>query len=176
MKLYDVISEMANILDFLDVVATEGQEAAEQAYPQYEGLTEDRLFMALEDLGLLREEKIENIVFALKNTMAEAEVMKVEKIRLARRQQVLENRVESLKKFLALHTDHQLFTCPRSGLRVQWRRSEVTVPDDMEKIPEQYKKTKVEILPDRQAIRRALKAGEDVPGAHLEENFSCIIK
>ena len=44
--------------------------------------------------------------------------------------------------------------------------------DDGAQIPAQYTTQKVTIAPDKTKIKAAIKAGEEVPGAHLEQNIS----
>lgn len=46
------------------------------------------------------------------------------------------------------------------------------VIDDIAKIPTQYHKEKIEVTIDKTAIKAAIKAGEEVPGAHLEQGTS----
>ena len=48
--------------------------------------------------------------------------------------------------------------------------------DDFDKLPADYKVTKTEVVGDKAGIYKALKAGETVPGAHLEDNRSVVIK
>jgi hypothetical protein len=44
--------------------------------------------------------------------------------------------------------------------------------DDITQIPTQYQRQKVQIDIDKVAIKAAIKAGEEVPGAHLEQATS----
>ena len=44
--------------------------------------------------------------------------------------------------------------------------------DDVAKIPTQYMRQKVEITPDKAAIKAALKSGETIEGAHIEQGVS----
>lgn len=44
--------------------------------------------------------------------------------------------------------------------------------DDGAQIPAQYTTQKVTITPDKTKIKAAIKAGEEVPGAHLEQGIS----
>jgi hypothetical protein len=46
------------------------------------------------------------------------------------------------------------------------------VIDDQAKIPSKYEKQKIEISLDKVAIKAAIKAGEEVPGVHLEQGTS----
>ncbi|AYP98139.1 hypothetical protein DVR01_01095 [Limosilactobacillus fermentum] len=51
-----------------------------------------------------------------------------------------------------------------------------TVIDDFDSLPDDYKLTKTEIVGDKVGIYQALKAGKTVPGAHLKDNRSVVIK
>lgn len=51
-----------------------------------------------------------------------------------------------------------------------------TVIDDFDTLPDDYKIEKTEIVGNKNRIYQALKAGENVPGAHLEDNRSVVIK
>ena len=44
--------------------------------------------------------------------------------------------------------------------------------DDVAKIPTQYQRQKIQVDIDKVAIKAAIKAGEEVPGAHLEQATS----
>lgn len=51
-----------------------------------------------------------------------------------------------------------------------------TIIDDEKKLPEEFKVTETVTKPDKQALYKALKSGEQVPGAHLKSNRSTVIK
>ena len=44
--------------------------------------------------------------------------------------------------------------------------------DDGAQIPAKYQREKIAIEPDKKAIATAIKAGEEVPGAHMEQAVS----
>lgn len=51
-----------------------------------------------------------------------------------------------------------------------------TIIDSDEKLPDKFKVTETTTKPDKKAIYKALKAGEEVPGAHLKPNRNTVIK
>ena len=51
-----------------------------------------------------------------------------------------------------------------------------TIIDDIDELPDAYKRTTVKIEADKTAIKQAIKAGHKVQGAHLEERQSIRIK
>ena len=50
------------------------------------------------------------------------------------------------------------------------------VIDNTHAIPDQYMVSKLTIAPDKTAIYKALKAGEEVPGVHTKPNRKTVIK
>lgn len=51
-----------------------------------------------------------------------------------------------------------------------------TIIDSDEKLPDKFKVTETTTKPDKKAIYKALKAGEEVPGTHLKPNRNTVIK
>ena len=61
-------------------------------------------------------------------------------------------------------------------MRLSLRHTTATEVDDLDQLPAEFKTTKVEVVADKTAIKKAIQSGEDVPGAHLVENVSLQIK
>lgn len=159
MKLYEIDSAI------LDCIDTETGEVIDI----------DRL----NELQVEREAKIENVACWIKELKAEAEAIKAEKLALAERQKVAENKAESLKKWLAYALDGQKFTTARCA--VSFRNTEaVEVTDEgLENLMRggneellTYKKPE----PNKAAIKAAIKDGLNVRGVQLVQNISTIIK
>ena len=127
----------------------------------------------LNELELERETKIEGVACWIKDLKAEAEALKNEKQALAERQRVAENKMESLKKWLAYALNGQAFKATRAS--VSFRKSQKVEIADIYKLDENYLRYK-EPEADKTAIKEALKAGKTVAGATLVENTSVIIK
>lgn len=51
-----------------------------------------------------------------------------------------------------------------------------TIIDSDEELPDKFKVTETTTKPDKKAIYKALKSGEEVPGAHLKPNRNTVIK
>lgn len=51
---------------------------------------------------------------------------------------------------------------------ISFRKSEQTVIDDESQLPEEYVKVKTTYIPDKEAIKKAIKSGVEVTGAHVE--------
>lgn len=127
----------------------------------------------LDKLTMEREAKLENVACWIKELKVEAEALKAEKQRLAERQKVAENKMESLKNYLAYALDGQAFKTVRAS--VTFRKSQAVEIADIYKLDENYLKYK-EPEADKTAIKEALKQGKTVAGATLVENTSVIIK
>ena len=127
----------------------------------------------LDKLTMEREAKLENVACWIKELKAEAEALKAEKQALAERQKVAENKMESLKKYLAFALNGNAFKTTRAS--VTFRKSQAVEIADIYKLDENYLRYK-EPEADKTAIKEALKAGKEVVGATLVENTSVIIK
>lgn len=127
----------------------------------------------LDKLTMEREAKLENVACWIKELKAEAEALKAEKMVFAKRQQVAENKMESLTKYLVYALDGQAFKTVRAS--VTFRKSQAVEIADIYKLDENYLRYK-EPEADKTAIKEALKAGQTVAGATLVENTSVIIK
>jgi hypothetical protein len=130
----------------------------------------------LEALGGEFEEKGKAIATIVLNMSGDIEALDAEISRLSERKKAIVNRQESMKEYLRTNMDatgikkisHPLFsiTC------VPGR--EIAVIDSESDIPDDYMRTKVECVPDKSAIAKALKEKIDIPGVHLERAKSSI--
>lgn len=114
------------------------------------------------------ESKVDNICRLYYNWKNEAEMFKKEADRLTKRRQVLAKRTERLKAYLQDNLEKVTDKPYATGLfKTRYSKSVVTEIDDLNAVPDEFKK--VAITPDKVAIKAAIKAGETVGGAHLEE-------
>ena len=127
----------------------------------------------LNSLQMERDVKIENVVLWIKELKAEAEALKAEKLAFAERQKVTENKMESLKKWLAYALNGEKFKTVRAS--VTFRTTDKVEIADIYKLDENYLRYK-EPEADKDAIKKAIKAGQEVAGATLVSSTSVIIK
>ena len=127
----------------------------------------------LDKLQMERDEKIENVACWIKELKAEAEALKAEKMAFEERQKVTENKMESLKKWLAYALDGQAFKTVRAS--VSFRMTDKVEVADIYKLDENFVRYR-EPEADKDAIKKAIKAGQTVAGATLVKNTSVIIK
>ena len=132
----------------------------------------------LNELELERDAKIENVACWIKELKAEAEAIKAEKLALAERQKVAENKAESLKKWLAFALNGEKFKTAKCS--VSFRKSEVVEITDegLSNLMKEHDELLTYKAPEanKKAIKDAIKDGLSVQGVRLECNTSVIIK
>lgn len=162
MRLYDINATLEALLDAVDPDTGELLCDLEE----------------LEALIMARDEKLESVALYIKNRAAEAEAIKAEKLALAQRQKVAENKAERARRFLAEMLAGEKFTSPR--VAVSWRKSQaVELGADFLPWARQYGDQYLSYRdpePDKKAIGAALKAGQEIPGAELVTNLNMQIK
>ena len=127
----------------------------------------------LNSLQMERDAKIENVALWIKELKAEAEALKAEKMAFAERQKVTENKMESLKKWLVYALNGEKFKSVRAS--VTFRTSDKVEIADIDKLDKAYLRYK-EPEADKDAIKKAIKEGQEVAGATLVPSTSVIIK
>ena len=126
-------------------------------------------------LNMEREKKISNVACWIKDLKAEAEAIKNEKQNLAKRQATCENKVESLKKWLAYALNGEKFK--DSKCNIGYRKSisvNFGINFDFNTLPEDLKKITVE--PKKNEIKQAIKDGLQIDGVRLEEMNNIIVQ
>lgn len=126
----------------------------------------------LEKVEMERKEKIENTCLFIKNLKADSVALAGEIKAFQYRKRVTDNKIQRLTDYLQDNLGGETFKSPRAS--VTYRPSVSVVCEDPERLPERFKRIKVEA--DKNAIKDALKSGEDVTGAHLEEKVSVVLK
>lgn len=124
----------------------------------------------LDGLQIEREKKIENIVFAIENTENDILGLKEQEEIFKARRKVAEKKLENLKGYLSYALQGQKFETVRA--KVTFRKSEAVIVENEELIPSDYWETMETERLDLTAVKKALKAGEDVDGARLEERLN----
>lgn len=145
----------------------------------YEQVDEDGCFSGdfskIEELNAERDKKVEGLALFYKETLAEAEAIKAEADKLAKRAKIAKNKAERLKEYLSFvlrSSETEKFTTNR--VKITFRPSEQVVIEDVDKIAKKWLKVKTE--PDKAGIKAALKEGAKIKGAHLETKQNIQIK
>lgn len=126
-------------------------------------------------LNMERDKKISNVACWIKDLKAEAEALKTEKQNLAKRQQVCENKAESLKNWLMYALNGEKYKDSRCN--IGYRKSTSVnfgINFDFNTLPEDLKKITVE--PKKNEIKAAIKDGLQIDGVTLEETNNLIVQ
>lgn len=128
----------------------------------------------LDELEKAYADKFEAVALFVKNIESDAAAIRAEEKALAERRIRLEKKAERLKAYALDHLDNVggKFETPR--VTVSTRRSEVVSIYAAADIPEALTRTKTE--PDKTAIKKLIKSGQEVPGAVLIEKKNLAIK
>ena len=128
----------------------------------------------LDNLNIERDKKIEGIGLYFKNISAEAEMVKAEAKNLTERYKRLENKAESLKKYLTYALQGEKFSTPR--LAVSYRKSEsVEIGQDFV-YDKKWCDVQTTYKPDKKKIKDAIKSGKKVAGAKIVEKQNISVK
>lgn len=141
-------------------------------------VSEQALEDTLESIGEARDTTLDHIAFLIERNTAKGDfyAKKIKELQLAKKS--AENTVNRLNAYMTSAMDD-------AGLKELQTENHVLKPrnykasvvvDDTSAIPEQYMVTKTTVAPDKTAIYKAIKAGEDVPGVHTEPNRKTVIK
>jgi seryl-tRNA synthetase len=148
MKLYEINHELKRLFESAD--------------PETGEITSE-LESDIRQLGLLREKKALDTARYIKNLEAESAAIKAEREKLQARERALNNRAESVRNYLYRQIPKESYS--DANTRISWGSSEsVALSEDF--VPRgQFKRVKIE--PDKEEIRKHLKAGGKLKGARM---------
>jgi hypothetical protein len=115
------------------------------------------------------QDKAVNVAKFLRNLEAAAEAIKAAEDRMAKRRRALEGRAKWIKDYLKGNMEVSGITkieSPWFVLSVQKNPPAVEIIDERA-IPDFFRTEVVTVTLDKQALKEALKAGEEVPGARM---------
>lgn len=163
MKLFDIDERLAACvkLDESRVVDTESGEIID--------------LEAIAALEMERDKKIENLGCWYKNLLADAEALTAQKNAFAEREKAAKAKAESLRGFLGRYLNGKKFETAKVAM--SFRKSEAVEFDAkcIGDVPEEFLKFKDPEL-DKVAVKKAIKAGETVPGCELVQRQNLQIK
>jgi hypothetical protein len=136
-------------------------------------------FEKLEELQMQREEKIEKVALWYKNLLSDAEALKVEKTNLAEREAAARRKADSLKGWLQAALNGSTMTT--SKVAIAFRKSEsVEIEDTFTGWAQTHDRddllTYKDPVPNKTAIKAAIKAGQSINGASVVEKNNIQIK
>ena len=161
-KLYELTSEYSELLEML-----EDADADEEIIRD-----------TLESIEGEIEEKADAYAAIMTQMNAEAEMLALEAQRLTKRATSLLQRSDRMKTYL----QRQLALIGLKKLKTKYHNftvrtnAESLVLESAADIPERFLVRKTTETIDRAALKKALQAGEDIPGARLTRTESLLIK
>ena len=162
MKLYEIPEEYRKVLEGVQVDEETGEILGTDALVEFAG-----------DLN----ETIKNTGLYLFELDSEAQQIDAQIKRLKARKDGMTRRADTLKNLmLDAMTSSGIKKVSDPLVTVYLRKSTATIVDNMELIPKDLLRVKVETSPDLVAISKTIKSGIEVPGAHLEERQNVNIK
>lgn len=176
MKFYELAEQYNEVRAMLDSGVAFTEDAQDYDYEQ-------ALRDTLDGIGGELEDKAADIAVIIKEMNAEAAALREEEINLAERRKAKENRVKWLTQYLADNMQAAgLAKVDRPRATLSFRKSKGVRIDDEEvfilwaETARQARFLNVKTTVNKTAIRDALKAGEKLPCAVLEERQSLQIK
>lgn len=149
-------------------------EALENAMNSETGEVDEYL---MESLQCEYQMKIDNTVCYIKNVEALNEAIDKEIKALQERKRINNNKVDSLKKYIGTSLRARGYDkYETSRNKLSFRSSKSVQVYDLDKIPDDYIKPKVKLVPQKELIKKAFLNGEIVPGCYLEENVNLQVK
>lgn len=153
MTLYDIDGSIAALID-----------------PETGEITD---YAALDALTMAREDKIKQIIFALRNAEAEAEVIQCEIDRLDDKLKTAERGVESVKRYLEYALRGEKYKDATTS--IYYRETEAVVVAEGATLPEEYLRYGRPTV-NKTALGEALRGGATIQGASIEKRRTMIIK
>lgn len=161
--------------DTLYDITAEVQAAFDQLYVDDDGVVQG--MAALEEVTARFEDKAEAVACYIKQLQAESEALQNEEDALYNRRQAKDRKAAWLTRYLAsciLAAGRDRFETSKVDCR--FRRSSRVIVQDIDRIPTEFVREKLDRQADKKAIKDAIKAGRDIPGAELYEEQKLNIK
>lgn len=160
MKLYDIDQRIRNLWD--RIIEQDGE------------LTEEDI-AELESLEIAKDEKIKGYGVIIRETLSEIAKVKAEQDRLAKIGKAMQSKVEWLTNRLSnFMQDHQVNEYKSLEVNISFRPSKSLFIDENTKLAKKW--CKVELKPDKQAIKDFITAGGKVKGCTIIEKNNIQIK
>lgn len=142
-------------------------------------LDEQTVADTLESLSGDLEVKAQSVAHMVRAFEADAAACKQWAKDATERAKAIENRAERMRDYLARCMEScGIEKVSGPGVELSFRKSSAVVIDGQDLIPAEFMRVKPapDPEPDKKAIADAIKAGKEVPGAHVEQRKSLQIK
>lgn len=141
-----------------------------------ESVPQEDINTALAEIKDELQVKGENIIAYLQKMQDVEEQAKRRKKEIDNYLKAIANRRKRLEKAVIYSMDSMQVKSILTGkgeLKTKTNPPAVII-DDLTAIPSEYVTTKIDLVPDKTAIKKAIKAGEEVPGAHIEQGTKLV--
>ena len=115
-------------------------------------------------------DKAVSVIHVVQNMDSDVDALDAEINRLTERKKIIKNKKDSIREYLRTNMEANEITkieCPLFTITLAKGR-DICVINDQDKLPDDY--IKVSVVQKPAAILKALKAGDDIPGAHIENS------
>lgn len=117
------------------------------------------------------DEKIENTAMFIHNIKGDIQAFKDEAKRMQAKAKILENMTERLKNNIDHVMKKNQLTEKKVGLfKCYYKASETVEIDNLDALPDEFRK--VTITADKVAIKKAIKAEQEVAGARIKKHMN----
>lgn len=163
-KLYEINRDIEELLDESINAKLDEETAVNTETGVMFNLTE-----RLEALNVEKNEKIKSVAAYADDISAKLDNLKKKADEIAKTRKTLQNELDGLLDYLLWATNKKGFESDEIVVKV--RTTKRTTVFDEEAIPEEFWKTKIERSVMKDEIRKAIKAGRNIPGAMLSDNY-----
>lgn len=139
-----------------------------------ETIPADRFIEELERLNMKKEDIIENTGLMIKRNKADIKAIEDEIKALHERKKALERQTERLEQDAADALQGEPFRRPK--VEFTWRRSTIATSDDESIAPDEYMNITITKKPNKNEIKKALKAEKEVEGWRLVTKNNMSVK
>ena len=157
---------------------TESTRAAIEELLALEDVPQEAVNNTIEGLEGELQIKQRNVAAYILNRESDIEAMKQYKNNMEKRIKQAENQINRLKNgllwSLKKHGKNRL-ELPEMVIKIKNNPLSVAI-NNMDLIPPEHRRTKVEYVPDKKKIKESILAGKSVSGAHLETKERIDIK
>ena len=153
-------------------------------------LDEDSFNAKFDEIQMALNEKIENSMCFYKNLQADIEAFKTEEKNIAQRRKVKENLAERIKNridnYIRMKYTNEdgvvdidslnKFKMETPRMKLSYRKSDSVDVYDIDSLPKEYIKEKVEVSADKTALKKDIKSGKEINGAKIVTNLNMQVK
>lgn len=160
--LWQIEEDLAALLDSVDTCPDELREELEQRIAEYVGHEIEKV------------DRVNGVLTSLEHVAANA---KAEMERLRQRQQSAQRAADRLSEYV-LHLLRKRDGKPLKGRNVTFsiRKSEALIITDANAVPAEWKRVTQTVDIPKDPVKRALKAGAEIPGVAIEERENLVRK